>query len=170
MSKLKLQLNYNKSFTFASRAVDICKDMQDVGFGKGGPNFSPYCSKTNRSQVIVQNTHWANLKNGRKMNFFSSTYLCSNVEGKICTERKGWNCNWRKILNKVDNLQWTALSKETSCRRERDGHRYPCHAERFVYGSLQVSRALAPMGDCWETAVEDSGNLDVHTKRPETCH
>ena len=88
MSKLKLQLNYNKSFTFASRAVDICKDMQDVGFSKGGPNFSPYCSKTNRSQVIVQNTHWANLKNGRKMNFFLQLTCAQTLRGKFVLKEK----------------------------------------------------------------------------------
>ena len=36
--------------------------------------------------------------------------------------------------------------EETSRPKARDGHRYPCPAERFVYGSLASKLAFGPEG------------------------
>ena len=67
-------------------------------------------------------------------------------------------------LNRVVNQHWTVLLEETSRRKERDGHRYPCPAGWFVYGSKQ---GFGPDGK--QTPVENRGNLNVRTKGPEIC-
>ena len=57
--------------------------------------------------------------------------------------------------------------ERTSRPKARDGHRYPCPAEQFVYGSLLGKQGFGPEGG--RSPVEHRGNLYVRTKSPETA-
>ena len=49
----------------------------------------------------------------------------------------------------------------TSRPKARDGHRYPCPAEQFVYGSLLGKQGFGSEGE--QSPVEHRGNLYVRT-------
>ena len=49
--------------------------------------------------------------------------------------------------------------EKTSRPKARDGHRYPCPAEWFVYGSLLGKQGFGPEGG--QSPVEHWGNLSI---------
>ena len=59
------------------------------------------------------------------------------------------------------------IFRKTSRPKARDGHRYPCPAEQFVYGSLLGKQGFVPLRG--RSPVEHRGNLYVRTKSPETA-
>ena len=61
----------------------------------------------------------------------------------------------------LSNTSQNSNFKRTSRPKARDGHRYPCPAERFVYGSLLGKQGFGPEGG--RSPVEHRGNLYVHT-------
>ena len=71
---------------FALRAMVICKNKQDVGFGKGGPNFSPFCSKMNRFRDIKQNVLCAKRERQNKEGNITCFFLQTS-----CAKRESRN-------------------------------------------------------------------------------
>ena len=107
---------------FALRAMVICKNKQDVGFGKGGPNFRPFCSKMNRFRDIKQNVLCAKRERQKKKGnitcfFFkplvrnanremlNPTFHSPLRETRSANQKRGKN--WTKSL--PDKKNWTKL-------------------------------------------------------------
>ena len=80
---------------------------------------------------------------------------------------KGKDRGSRKQENKRGRMKVARERVRTgpSCPKARVGHRYPCPAEQFTYGSLLGKQAFGPEGG--QSPVEHRGSL--YTKRPETA-